>query len=206
MLSRPRHSARVSSFPQLRLSRIHLPAPLRSTRITGLPRYYERSDSCHRHPGDRSPWFICPAFLAIPSPTTWQAPAPLSHATHQLAGLPPFHSASPPPVPAGSRTSMAPGLTLAPRSFRSVWASPFPSRLAALTRPNRVRHPTDWQFTSSCSPPRLTATQLESVTGRRAHASRGLSPLRLGTLPGALGTDLVSVRPANRSEPPVCEG
>ena len=31
--------------------------------------------------------------------------------------------------------------------------------------PNRVRHPTDRWFTSGCSPPRLTATQLPSVTG-----------------------------------------
>jgi len=36
-------------------------------------------------------------------------------------------------------------------------------------RPNRVRHPTDQTFTSSCSPPRLTATQLLSVTGRSAY-------------------------------------
>ncbi len=27
------------------------------------------------------------------------------------------------------------------------------------------RYPTDWSFTSCCSPPRLTATQLQSVTG-----------------------------------------
>jgi hypothetical protein len=32
-------------------------------------------------------------------------------------------------------------------------------------RPNRVRHPTDCTFTSSCPPPRFTATQLLSVTG-----------------------------------------
>src|SRR5208282_1920167 len=31
-------------------------------------------------------------------------------------------------------------------------------------RPNRVRYPTDQQFTSSCSPPPLTRTQLLSVT------------------------------------------
>ena len=30
--------------------------------------------------------------------------------------------------------------------------------------PNRVRHPTDRQFASGCSPPRLTATQLPSAT------------------------------------------
>ncbi len=32
------------------------------------------------------------------------------------------------------------------------------------TMPNRVRYPTDWLFTSSCSPPHLTMTQLLSVT------------------------------------------
>jgi hypothetical protein len=31
--------------------------------------------------------------------------------------------------------------------------------------PNRVRHPTDRQFASGCSPPRLLATQLPSATG-----------------------------------------
>ena len=30
--------------------------------------------------------------------------------------------------------------------------------------PNRVRYPTDQQFASGCSPPRLTATQLPSTT------------------------------------------
>src|SRR6266849_5339478 len=30
--------------------------------------------------------------------------------------------------------------------------------------PNQVRHPTDCRFTSGCSPPRLTATQLPSIT------------------------------------------
>ena len=32
------------------------------------------------------------------------------------------------------------------------------------TTPNRVRHPTDRQFASGCSPPRLAATQLPSAT------------------------------------------
>ena len=33
--------------------------------------------------------------------------------------------------------------------------------------PKRVRAPTDWQFASSCSPPRLSATQLLSATKLR---------------------------------------
>ena len=44
-------------------------------------------------------------------------------------------------------------------------ASPSPSRLAAVSPPNRVRHPADCQFASGCSPPRLAATQLPSATG-----------------------------------------
>jgi len=34
-----------------------------------------------------------------------------------------------------------------------------------VTPPNRVRHPAHRQFASSCSPPRLAATQLLSATG-----------------------------------------
>ena len=54
------------------------------------------------------------------------------------------------------------------------------------TRPNRVCHPTDWSFTSCCSPPHIAVSQLHSVTGRRAYAWRGLSPLRPLALSGAL--------------------
>ena len=46
-----------------------------------------------------------------------------------------------------------------------VQTSPITSRLAGHVRPNRVRHPTDWSFTSRCFPPRLTATQFRSVKG-----------------------------------------
>jgi hypothetical protein len=56
------------------------------------------------------------------------------------------------------------------------WTSPFTSRLVGFTRPNRVRHPTDWSFTSGCSPPHLVMAQLPLVTGRRAHAWGGLAP------------------------------
>ncbi len=43
-------------------------------------------------------------------------------------------------------------------------ASPLASRLAGYVKPNRVRHPADWSLTSGCSPPRLAATQLPSVS------------------------------------------
>ena len=48
--------------------------------------------------------------------------------------------------------------------YSEFQASPYPSRLAANIPPNQVRHPTDRQFASGCSPPRLTATQLPSAT------------------------------------------
>ncbi len=39
------------------------------------------------------------------------------------------------------------------------------SQARRYTPPNRVRHPTDRQFASGCSPPRLSTTQLPSATG-----------------------------------------
>ncbi len=42
--------------------------------------------------------------------------------------------------------------------------SPRMSKLVANMPPNRVRSPTDHQFASGCSPPRLMATQLPSTT------------------------------------------
>jgi hypothetical protein len=44
-------------------------------------------------------------------------------------------------------------------------------------RPNRVRHPTDQRFTSSCSPPPLTRTQLLSVTTFRPNLARTFTSL-----------------------------
>src|SRR5580704_11325514 len=43
----------------------------------------------------------------------------------------------------------------------------FPQQARRGYAPKRVRHPTDWQFTSGCSPPHLTATQLPSITELR---------------------------------------
>lgn len=43
-------------------------------------------------------------------------------------------------------------------------------------RPNRVRYPTDWTFTSRCSPPRLAATQLRSVTKFKPNLDRDFHP------------------------------
>jgi hypothetical protein len=61
----------------------------------------------------------------------------------------------------------------------------FQSQARRYVRPNRVRHPTDRWFTSGYSRPRLAATPLPSVTGRKAQAWRRLAPLRLSTLSDA---------------------
>ena len=98
------------------------------------------------------------------------------------------HSVSNHPVPRrrSFRTLPLSPTALPPSPLRRrVKASPVTRRLAGNTKPNRVRHPTDWSVTSCCFPPRLAATQLQSVTGRRAYAWRGLSPLRPCTLTGA---------------------
>jgi hypothetical protein len=44
-------------------------------------------------------------------------------------------------------------------------ASPHICRLAEITTPKRVRHPTDCSFASGCSPPHLAVTQLPPATG-----------------------------------------
>ena len=46
-----------------------------------------------------------------------------------------------------------------------------------VTPPNRVRHPAHRQFASSCSPPRLAATQLPSATGPWLTLARTLTVL-----------------------------
>jgi len=101
-------------------------------------------------PPDRSPCLTQTTFLTIPTSTTRCSPVPsfipatlFSAEQASWLGRNPFST----PLPA------------------QVWASPFPSRLAEITRPNQVRYPSDWSFTSCCSPPCLTATQLHSVTG-----------------------------------------
>ena len=56
------------------------------------------------------------------------------------------------------------GFTLGPQARQTV-------------RPNRVRHPTDGSFASSCFPPRLAATQFLLAIGRSRSAWKGLAPL-----------------------------
>jgi len=52
-------------------------------------------------------------------------------------------------------------------------------------RLNRVRHPTDCEFASGCSPPRLMATQLPSATGSRHLPEGDFHPSDRACFPGA---------------------
>jgi hypothetical protein len=117
-------------------------------------------------PTHRSPCLTYSTVQTIPSPTT------LCSSDVAFPSATTFVSASDlrPLYRALSLTSDS-GLT------RSVQASPSNRRLAENTRPKRVRYPTDWSFTSCCSPPRLTATQLQSVTGCSAGQERTCTSL-----------------------------
>ncbi|MCX5873114.1 MAG: hypothetical protein NTY51_07760, partial [Deltaproteobacteria bacterium] len=110
----------------------------------------------------RSPCFTYSTFLTIPSPTTLCSP-----------------------VVAFPRYVLSLSSTGFPFAFQYlfillrtwVWASLLARKLAGNTRPKRVRHPTDWSFTSCCSPPRFTATQLQSVTGCSVYLERTFTSL-----------------------------
>ena len=94
-------------LPPVCPSRFHLPAPLRSTPITALLRYYGGSDSCLALLSpNRSPCFTCTTFLTIPSPPTpcapiaafarypsarWLSRFRRSRLHHSLAGSPDTH-------------------------------------------------------------------------------------------------------------------
>jgi len=93
---------------------------------------------------DRDPWFTSLRLPAIPYPTTrYTSAVTLTVLRNAAAGL---------PVPSGT-------------GFRFL-ASPFSRRLAHVS--GRIGFIIvlimDWQFASSCSPPRLSATQLLSAT------------------------------------------
>src|SRR5207253_10769830 len=67
--------------------------------------------------------------------------------------------------------------TEGPRPFQGPmrhWGFAFSQQARHDDWPNRVRHPTDESFTSRCSPPRLLATQLRSVTRFRPNLDEDL--------------------------------
>ena len=107
------------------------PSRLALARSTTL-RYNEGSDSCYRHPGNRSPRLSRTNF-----PTFRLQPR--SAPQHRF----PRHC---------QRAGRFPDFAMNEQARRH-------------TPPNRVRHPADCQFASSCSPPRLAATQLLSASG-----------------------------------------
>jgi hypothetical protein len=110
----------------------------------------------------RSPCFTYSIFQTIPSPNTWRSP-----------------------VVAFPRYVLSLSSTGFPFAFQYlfvllctwVWASLLARKLAGNTRPKRVRLSTDWSFASCCSPPRFTATQLQSATGCSVHLKRTFTSL-----------------------------
>ena len=80
----------------------------------------------------------------------------------------------PPPTTRVARMSFC---SLPFNAYGVFQASPFPSKLAANTPPNRVRFTADRQFVSSCSPPHLAVTQLLSTTGPWLTLTRTLTVL-----------------------------
>ena len=104
---------------------------------------------------DRSPCFMCRTF-------------------------PPFRLQPPVAVP-GDRSGFVPEPTARPAGriplgTKASLGLHHHSEAGHDNRPNRVRHPTDQRFTSSCSPPPLTRTQLLSVTKYRPYFDRDFHP------------------------------
>ena len=140
-------------FRPFQTSRLHLPAPLCSTGITRLQRYYGCSDSCA---------WMC-VWLTQPGTYPLLAATQVSprHA-HHLPGSPSPNTPPPPSI------ALSPVLSASQASRSSrVWASPFHRWLASRHGRIRVRHPTDCPFAFRCSPPRLATTQFRSATGRK---------------------------------------
>jgi hypothetical protein len=64
-------------------------------------------------------------------------------------------------------------LPLSSQGFRRIGGGldfTFASQARRSARPYRVRHPTDWSFTSRCFGPHFAVTPFRLVSGRRAHA------------------------------------
>src|SRR5207245_6827447 len=135
---------RPGRLASVRPLRLHLPASRRSRPSTAFLSYSGRSDSCR---ASRDP-------AGLPDSRTRPSDHSVSNHLRALRLAKARYLSA-------DRTE-----TASPRdaSQRELGASSFSSRLAAPHRPNRVRPPTDWPFTSCCSPPRLATTQLHSAT------------------------------------------
>ena len=149
-------------------SQIPLPALLRSTPVTALRRYYERSDS-----------YVSGSSAQPRMNTVWPHIGLPSSRTHPSC---PFRR-HPPDVPTSSLSHATPQRDARTGSPVSDFVSPPQTRQGI--RPYRVRHPTDWALPADCSPPRLAATQLPLGTGRRAFAWEGFPPSCVCALEGA---------------------
>jgi hypothetical protein len=106
-------------------------------------RYYEGSDSRRPHPGDGSLRLLRFAFSqanAVHRPSRHSDP---NHAIRPMVAL-----------SVASAPSVIQGFAIIQQARHGF-------------TPIQVRAPTDWQFASSCSPLRLSATQLPSATKSR---------------------------------------
>jgi len=147
------------------------PRTLRSIPVTGLHRYYGRSDSCaagssvawrqHEHLlcAEQVSLFNAPELPIPPSPNTRQsldvafARYPLAHQVSRFLGF---------------------------RLHQRLAGSPALAGRIEFVSLRMDRSP------PACSPPRLMTTQLHSATGRRTYTWRGLSPPCSSALVGAL--------------------
>jgi hypothetical protein len=147
------------SFRSFQTSRLHLPAPLGSTGITRLQRYYEGSDSR--------------AWVALPLCASFHPPLAIGRAGLSTSRISPSglsvsnHLTAP-----HDRFGTCP-VSVAGFPFVSGLGFTLPSGARHTARPNRVRFTTDGPFASRCSPPHLAMTQLRSATGRKQVSLKG---------------------------------
>jgi hypothetical protein len=142
----------------IQTSRLHLPAPLGSTGITRLHRYYECSDS----------YAWVGLWLTQPGTHPLLVAAQVSprHGPHLPSSPSPITS-PPPPI------ALAPVLSASEFPFITGLGFTFPSEARQSARPNRVCATTDGPFASRCSPPHLAVTQLRSATERKQVILKG---------------------------------
>src|SRR5208283_1902854 len=135
---------------------IHLPASLRSRPITALLRSYGRSDSCSCRPGSAR---ALPSGHPFGSPRAGLPDSRTRPSDHSVSNHLCALRLAKARYLSADRTKTASQRVF---SQRELGASPLASRLATHHRPNRVSYRTDWPFTSCCSPPRVTTTQLQA--------------------------------------------